>query len=71
MSQSKRRWRSSLREVRMSKKAKKEIKKLESKEKVSLKKTKYKLKIGEIYRILIAWQLKTKQSRTVQICTER
>ena len=25
-----------------------------------MKKTKHKLKIGEIYRILIAWQLKTK-----------
>ena len=43
-----------------SKKAKKVIKKLESKEKVSLKKIKLKVKIEERSNILIAWQLKTK-----------
>ena len=43
-----------------SKKAKRVIKKLESKEKVSLKKTKLKVKIEERSNILIAWQLKTK-----------
>ena len=67
VSQSKRRWRSRRRKVRKSKKAKKAIRKLKSKEKVSLKKTKFKLKIGEIYHILIAWRLKTK---TIQNSTD-
>ena len=44
----------------MNKKAKKAIRKSESKEKVSLKKTKLRQRIEEIYLILIAWQLKTK-----------
>ena len=44
----------------MNKKAKKAIKKLERKEKVSLKKTKLKVKIEEISNIQITWQLKTK-----------
>ena len=67
MNQSKKRWRSSLKEARTSKKAKKAIRRLESKEKVSLKKTKLKLKIEEISLILIAWQLKTK---TIQNSTD-
>ena len=50
-----------------SKKAKKVIKKLESKEKVSLKKIKLKVKIEERSNILIAWQLKTK---TIQNSTD-